>query len=324
MDHSPPPPAASPAPLADAPDHPQEQPRPRRGTLPAFAPVPRLKDRSNGWKPHIQRAFIEALADTGSVASACRRVGRSTHGAYHLRRQPGAAEFAAAWEAALDCGIQRIEDVAMDRALNGVEVPVYSYGKHIGERVIYNDRLLMFLLRNRAPERFGAGPNGGQARGPGAIGVMERARLKKQWRTEWEAEQRKVSPAEVRAQIEAKVEAFRTTLRRSERRDWARMSQEARDAFVAYTQLRARDLGGAVEVPYFLEEAEGDAPRENWWDAPEAWREAGDGYGERAEAREEAVLPAPPERGEEAEVVEEEPPAEPGPRLWSLKDDGWR
>ena len=33
--------------------------------LPDFTPVPRLKDRSNGWKPHVQRAFIEALARTG-------------------------------------------------------------------------------------------------------------------------------------------------------------------------------------------------------------------------------------------------------------------
>lgn len=42
-------------------------------TLPAFTPVPRLKDRHNGWKPHIQRAFIEALAETGSVKAACRK-----------------------------------------------------------------------------------------------------------------------------------------------------------------------------------------------------------------------------------------------------------
>ncbi|WP_226697376.1 hypothetical protein [Qipengyuania flava] len=48
-------------------------------------------------------------------------------------------------------------------------------------------------------------------------------------------------------------------------------------------------------------------------------------YGEPAEAREEAALP-PPERGEEEVVDEaiEEPPDESGPRLWSLKDDGWR
>jgi len=125
-------------------------------TLPAFTPVPRLKERHNGWNPEVQRAFIEALADTGSVKGACRRVNRSEVGAYLLRRHPEAKEFRKAWQAALDLGVQKIEDVAMDRALNGVEVPVYSYGKLVGTRRIYNDRLLMFMLRNRAPKRFDA------------------------------------------------------------------------------------------------------------------------------------------------------------------------
>ncbi len=143
-------------------------------------------DRSNGWKPEVQREFIEALADTGSVASACKRVRRSTVGAYHLRRQPGAEEFAAAWRAAVDLGMQRVEDVAMDRALNGVEVPVYSYGELVGKRTVYNDRLLMFMLRNRAPERF----TEGRAKALNAVGKMEMERLKKQWHKEWEDERR--------------------------------------------------------------------------------------------------------------------------------------
>ena len=42
----------------------------------------------------------------------------------------------------------------MDRALNGVEELVYFYGELAGTRVVHNDRLLMFLLRNRAPDRF--------------------------------------------------------------------------------------------------------------------------------------------------------------------------
>src|SRR4051812_11676245 len=77
-------------------------------TLPTFAPVPRLKDRSNGWKPEVQRAFIEALAELGSVKAACRRIGRADHGAYLLRRHPEAAEFRRAWDAALDIGMRRI------------------------------------------------------------------------------------------------------------------------------------------------------------------------------------------------------------------------
>ena len=152
--------------------------------LTQFAPVPRAKDRHNGWKPAVQLAFIEALAETGSVKSAARRVGRAEVGAYLLRRHPEAGEFRKAWDIALDIGMRRIEDVAMDRALHGVEVPMYSYGKLIGTRTVYNDRLLMFMLRNRAPERF----TGGKPNGLNAVDKMQLTRLKKQWRKDWERE----------------------------------------------------------------------------------------------------------------------------------------
>ena len=130
--------------------------RKRRGMLPMFAPVPRKTSRHDGWTPERQRGFIEALADTGSVRAAAHAVNMTPEGAYLLRRHPEAAEFRKAWEAALALGVQRLEDVAMDRALNGVEVPVYHFGAVIGTRRVYNDRLLMFLLRNRAPKRFKA------------------------------------------------------------------------------------------------------------------------------------------------------------------------
>ena len=179
--------------------------------LPQFAPVPRAKDRSNGWRPEVQRAFIEALAETGSVKSAARRVNRAEVGAYLLRRHPEAAEFRKAWDIALDIGMRRIEDVAMDRALHGVEVPMYSYGKLIGTRTVYNDRLLMFMLRNRAPERFAGGKPGGL----NAVDQMQLKRLKRQWRQEWEAEQAAARAAasaqgedEIIEQINAKIQAM--------------------------------------------------------------------------------------------------------------------
>src|SRR5690606_28132161 len=130
-----------PHPMPDTPENP-------RPALPAFTPVPRKCDRHDGWTPQVQRAFIEALADTGSVKAAAPPVGRSEVGACQRRRHPQGAEFAAAWQAALAHGIRRMEDVAMDRALNGVEVPVYSYGKLVGRRMSYKDRLLIFMLRN--------------------------------------------------------------------------------------------------------------------------------------------------------------------------------
>ena len=46
-------------------------------TLPGFTPVPRQCPRHDGWTDERQRAFIEALADTGSVAAACKAVSMS-------------------------------------------------------------------------------------------------------------------------------------------------------------------------------------------------------------------------------------------------------
>jgi hypothetical protein len=176
-----------------------------RGSLPEFAPVPRQTTRFDGWTPERQRGFIEALADTGSVKSAAHAVNMTPEGAYLLRRHPQGHEFRKAWEAALTLGVQRLEDHAMDRALNGVEVPVYSYGKIIGSRMAYNDRLLMFLLRNRASQRFAANAR------QGASTRSELARLKREWREEWEAERARntPSPEEIRASIDRKVEELR-------------------------------------------------------------------------------------------------------------------
>lgn len=208
---------------------------PRQQILPAFTPVPRLCDRSNGWKPEVQRAFIEALAETGSVKSACRRVGRADHGAYLLRRHPDAEEFRKAWDAALDIGLRRIEDVAMDRALNGVEIPLYSYGKLVGSRTVYNDRLLMFMLRNRAPERF----CGGRASGLSAVDKMQTERLKKQWRAEWDAE-RAAEDAKSDAEIHAEIDAKLTR----HHQDWlSRMGPRTRAAYENYRRTDAEESG---------------------------------------------------------------------------------
>lgn len=213
------------------------------GELPDFTPVPRQCARHDGWTPERQRAFIEALADTGSVDAACKAVNMSTVGAYYLRRQPGAQGFRMAWEAALQLGIQRVEDVVMDRALNGVEEPLYSYGKLIGTRRRYNDRLLMFILRNRAPERFAEGA----PKGLNAVGKMEVERLKKEWRRQWEAERSKVSPAEVRASIDRKIEAIRVRLETERAALWEQLSEETRAAWERFAELRARDVAAMAD-----------------------------------------------------------------------------
>lgn len=200
--------------------------------LTRFAPVPRRCNRHDGWTAERQRGFIAALADTGSVRAAAHAVNMTPEGAYQLRRHPEGREFRKAWEAALKLGVQRLEDVAMDRALNGVEVPVYSYGKLVGTRRKYNDRLLMFLLRNRARKRFAADA----WQRADAVTRRELDRLKQQWRAEWEAESRAESE-EIILSINRKLELM------AERRR-AGMSEEERrlEAELAAARKRRQAL----------------------------------------------------------------------------------
>jgi hypothetical protein len=123
-----------------------------------WVPVLR-KRRADGWSPQKQRRFIEALADTGSVADAARDISMSVMSCYRLRRSPGAESFAAAWDAAIREASKRLVDVAFERAINGTHEPIIdSNGNLRGARVRHNDRLLMFLLRAHAPATYARGP----------------------------------------------------------------------------------------------------------------------------------------------------------------------
>ena len=126
----------------------------------AYRWVPVLKKRrKDGWSPDRQRAFIEALADTGSVATAAQRVGMSESSAYRLRRSPGAEAFDRAWGAAIDAAAKKLLDAAFERALVGSDEPVFDRdGNRVGRRLRQSDRLLMFLLRAYAPDRFQDAP----------------------------------------------------------------------------------------------------------------------------------------------------------------------
>ncbi len=120
-----------------------------------FLPVPR-SPRHDGWSPERQWAFVQALADTGSVSQAARIVGKSVGSANALRRHPLAAGFRAACEAALAQASCTIEEVALERVLNGeVETFTRGDGESIERRRPCSDRLLIHMLktRERAAER---------------------------------------------------------------------------------------------------------------------------------------------------------------------------
>lgn len=119
-----------------------------------FTPVPHVSPRRNSITPDRQRAFIAHLAATGIVAEAARHIGASMEALYKLRHKAGAEGFSAAWDAAVDRGIERLEDGALARAIRGEERMVVSAGQVLGTEVRHNDALVMFFLKNRRAGRY--------------------------------------------------------------------------------------------------------------------------------------------------------------------------
>ena len=98
--------------------------------------------------------FLRALGATHCVASAARSVGMSRQSAYRLRARLKGQPFDIAWEAAFQHRYDALHQVALERALHGVEVPVFNMGEQIGTRRHFDERLTVHLLSAR--NRLGA------------------------------------------------------------------------------------------------------------------------------------------------------------------------
>ena len=146
------------------------------------------------------------------------------------------------------------------------------------------------MLRNRAPERFA----GGRPKALNAIGRMEKKRLKAKWRRQWEKEQRRTSPAEVRASIARKVAVFRQQME-------AQLSPRTLAAYAEFERLRDEDLARGYKTS----------------DDPEHPL-----YAERGEEVKEEPMPLPSPEAAEREVEDDEPKPPENPRWRSIKDEG--
>lgn len=111
-----------------------------------FAPVT-LARRARGWSSDAQKAFIAALSRCGVVAQAARSVGCSPRSAYYLRARPGAESFAAAWDWALEMGLDESRGRAITIAKERQERPIVRRGQVVGTRTQINHRLLFAALR---------------------------------------------------------------------------------------------------------------------------------------------------------------------------------
>lgn len=100
------------------------------------------------WRPR----FLERLAKSLSVTDACKaaRIGRTA--AYQARKDD--AEFAAAWEAAIEQAVESAEGEMYRRAVDGTRKPVYQSGSLVGHVQEYSDTLLIFMLKAHRPDKY--------------------------------------------------------------------------------------------------------------------------------------------------------------------------
>ena len=106
--------------------------------------------------------------------------------AYRWREED--AEFAAEWERAKAIGLDALEDEALRRAFEGVEVPVLHKGQTVATVRNYSDTLAIFLLKGGKPEKYrertsteltGAGGAGAIHSAEGTLGVEIEVDLEK-------------------------------------------------------------------------------------------------------------------------------------------------
>lgn len=116
------------------------------------APLPQTRPYvapENRWTKPKMAAFLRELAASQSVSAAAKSVGMSRQSAYRLRNRLKGEPFDIAWEAAFQHGYDALHQAALERALHGVEVPVYHAGEQVGTRRHYDERLTVFLLSRR-------------------------------------------------------------------------------------------------------------------------------------------------------------------------------
>ncbi len=116
--------------------------------------------RHDGWSPSRQREFLEHLAVSGLVRTACAAIGISREAAYRLRQRREGAAFALGWDAALLLARWALADTLMERAVDGqTEVVERDPDSQRRIRHRHDNRLALSLLGRL--DRFAGADEGG-------------------------------------------------------------------------------------------------------------------------------------------------------------------
>lgn len=122
---------------------------------------PRRRARPVRWSARREEKFLATLAEMSNVAASARAAGISESSVYRHRQRSD--EFRARWAAALREGYSKLETLLLERALNGVERPVWHGGRQVGTAREYSDRLALALLAAHRTSVTGAAPGAAPA-----------------------------------------------------------------------------------------------------------------------------------------------------------------
>jgi len=133
--------------------------------------------------PETVEALVEALCKShGDLTSACRECGVSLRAVVAWLAND--TEAAAAVKEAQMIGWASLEHAAYQRAVHGVEKPVWFKGEQVGTETHYSDGLLAKMLDARVPG-YGENPvSGGMTIN---VAVMPRAETYEEWLGQREA-----------------------------------------------------------------------------------------------------------------------------------------
>jgi len=120
---------------------------PADSATPLPRPLPDDPHDQRGWTRARQAGFLRALSATHSIKEAARSVGMSRQSAYRLRSRLKGQAFDLAWEVAFHHSYDVLAHAALERALNGVEVPVFFQGEQVGSYRRFDERLTVALLQ---------------------------------------------------------------------------------------------------------------------------------------------------------------------------------
>lgn len=116
------------------------------------------QDDGNRRIPAVE--FCEILQQTGNIAAACAQIRK------HYPRMKLSASviedyrvlipaFSDQVDFAIEMFNAKLEEAAVERAVEGVDEPIYYQGEHVGDKKKYSDDLLKFLMQANNPTKYG-------------------------------------------------------------------------------------------------------------------------------------------------------------------------